>query len=263
MANTKITNSKLFNLGDSTSATQLPVMTLTQRIAMSTPSVGETIFNSDTDKVEYFDGTNWYGINNVPPLENNLILWLDANNTNSWTGSGSTWFDVSGNNYNAQIVTPVPSTGTINGATYLNLSTRNDYFKIPYSVHSGGLNMTSGNVITWLYWVRLPSIPVGVNGLNVMFKATPAGLTSNQVYIRYYDPSIEGFNVFVYDNNGTADVNPGYVAPVNNNDWFMFVVSYDFPSNNFQFHRYQPNETNYNNTALGSVSPQQTCYSDI
>lgn len=35
MANTKITNPELFNLGDSTSATQLPVMTTTQRIAMN------------------------------------------------------------------------------------------------------------------------------------------------------------------------------------------------------------------------------------
>ena len=62
MANTKITNPELFNLGDSTSATQLPVMTTTQRIAMTGLSVGEMIFNSDTDKVEYWDGTKWYGI---------------------------------------------------------------------------------------------------------------------------------------------------------------------------------------------------------
>ncbi len=62
MANTKITNPELFNLGDSTSATQLPVMTTTQRIAMTGLSVGEMIFNSTTDKVEYWDGTEWYGI---------------------------------------------------------------------------------------------------------------------------------------------------------------------------------------------------------
>jgi hypothetical protein len=62
MANTKITNPELFNLGDSTSATQLPVMTTTQRIAMTGLSDGEMIFNSTTDKVEYWDGTKWYGI---------------------------------------------------------------------------------------------------------------------------------------------------------------------------------------------------------
>ena len=62
MANTKITNPELFNLGASTSATQLPVMTTTQRIAMTGLSVGEMIFNSTKDKVEYWDGTKWYGI---------------------------------------------------------------------------------------------------------------------------------------------------------------------------------------------------------
>tara|TARA_B110000211_G_scaffold227701_1_gene282893 strand:+ start:1215 stop:2153 length:939 start_codon:yes stop_codon:yes gene_type:complete len=62
MANTKITNPELFNLGDSNSATQLPVMTTTQRDAMTGLSVGEMIFNSITDKVEYWDGTKWYAI---------------------------------------------------------------------------------------------------------------------------------------------------------------------------------------------------------
>ena len=63
MANTKITNPELFNLGaNNTAATQLPVMTTTQRIAMTGLSVGEIIFNSTTDKVEYWDGTKWYGI---------------------------------------------------------------------------------------------------------------------------------------------------------------------------------------------------------
>jgi hypothetical protein len=63
MANTKITNPELFNLGaNNTAATQLPVMTTTQRIAMTGLSDGEMIFNSDTDKVEYWDGTKWYGI---------------------------------------------------------------------------------------------------------------------------------------------------------------------------------------------------------
>jgi hypothetical protein len=67
MANTKITNPKLFNLGDSTSATQLPVTTTTQRDAMTGLSVGEMIFNSITDKVEYWNGVKWYNINYEAP----------------------------------------------------------------------------------------------------------------------------------------------------------------------------------------------------
>ncbi len=54
MANTKIPNPELFNLGASTPATQLPVMTTTQRIAMTGLSDVELIFNSTTDKVKYW-----------------------------------------------------------------------------------------------------------------------------------------------------------------------------------------------------------------
>ena len=74
MANTKITNPELFNLGDSTSATQLPVMTTTERVAMTGLSVGEMIFNSTTDKVEYWDGTKWYGITYEQAVLTNLSI---------------------------------------------------------------------------------------------------------------------------------------------------------------------------------------------
>lgn len=68
MANTKITNPKLFNLGGSTSATQLPVMTTTERNAMTGMSNGELIFNSTTDSVEYYDlgAAAWYKITSIP-----------------------------------------------------------------------------------------------------------------------------------------------------------------------------------------------------
>ena len=90
MANTKITNPELFNLGDSTSATQLPVMTTTQRTDMTGLSVGEMIFNSTTDKVEYFDGTKWYGITYEVTAESpyNNVLYTGTSLTNVITGVG-------------------------------------------------------------------------------------------------------------------------------------------------------------------------------
>ncbi len=92
MANTKITNPELFNLGaNNTAATQLPVMTTTQRIAMTGLSVGEMIFNSTTDKVEYWDGTKWYGITyEVDYLYNNILWTGDGTNNRIITGLGFT-----------------------------------------------------------------------------------------------------------------------------------------------------------------------------
>jgi len=91
MANTKITNPELFNLGDSTSATQLPVMTTTQRTAMTGLSTGEMIFNSTTDKVEYWDGTKWYGITYEVAGEspyNNVLYTGNRPSTQTITGVG-------------------------------------------------------------------------------------------------------------------------------------------------------------------------------
>ena len=125
MANTKITNPELFNLGDSTSATQLPVMTTTERIAMTGLSVGEMIFNSTTDKVEYWDGTKWYGITYEVIYPTSLKMYLDASNTTSYPPpqTGSTWFDLTSNANN----------GTISGATW----NPGGYFDVTGASNSG------------------------------------------------------------------------------------------------------------------------------
>ena len=128
MANTKITNPELFNLGDSTSATQLPVMTTTQRIAMTGLSVGEMIFNSTTDKVEYFDGTKWYGITYEVAAETpyNNVLYTGSGNTTSGqsiTGVGFkpdlVWFKSTGTTYNNVLYDSVSG---VNSASSSNLT---------------------------------------------------------------------------------------------------------------------------------------------
>ena len=132
MANTKITNPELFNLGDSTSATQLPVMTTTERIAMTGLSVGEMIFNSTTDKVEYFDGTKWYGITyDIPPTVQYLVV---AGGGGTGTGTFSGGAGAGGYLESTTIVeknTPIPvtvglgGTGATAGNTYSNVGVSN------------------------------------------------------------------------------------------------------------------------------------------
>lgn len=45
-------------------------------------------------------------------VSSNLILHLDANDSNSYPGSGSTWFDISGNNNNFTLDNPSAYSGT-------------------------------------------------------------------------------------------------------------------------------------------------------
>ena len=67
------------------------------------------------------------------------------------------------------------------------------------------------------------------------------------------------YYLFIFATAATS----GAFLGVSLNDWFMFVAIFNYPANNFQFHRYQPNTTTYNNTALGNVSPKTTVNSDI
>jgi len=60
MSITKINVPELFDLTTETGAIQLPVGTTLQRPAA--PSTGEWRFNDDTNKVEYWDGSNWVTI---------------------------------------------------------------------------------------------------------------------------------------------------------------------------------------------------------
>ena len=73
--------------------------------ALITPpmSDGEMIFNSTTDKVEYWDGTKWYGITYEVIYPTSLKMYLDASNTTSYPGTGTTWFDLTTNQNNGTI----------------------------------------------------------------------------------------------------------------------------------------------------------------
>ena len=108
----------------------------------------------------------------------------------------------------------------------------------------------------------MTSIPTGTPGLNsILYANNSSGNT--QAAFRYYYPSSQGFNFYVYDSSGNADVAANYVASVTTSDWFMFVGCYDFPNNQWSINRYQPGKTNYNSSLTTTVSPQYTTDTDI
>ena len=104
-------------------------ITFTSSTPTSTISTGEMIFNSDTDKVEYWDGTKWYGITNEVPGESpyNNVLYTgsgDTTNGQSITGIGFkpdlVWFKSTGTTYNNVLYDSIRGT---NAAISTNLST--------------------------------------------------------------------------------------------------------------------------------------------
>ena len=100
-------------------------ITFTSSTPTGTISTGEMIFNSTTDKVEYWDGTKWYGITYEIIYPASLKMYLDASNTTSYPPpqTGSTWFDLTSNANN----------GTISGATW----NPGGYFDVTGASNSG------------------------------------------------------------------------------------------------------------------------------
>jgi hypothetical protein len=84
MAITKINTPELFDLGSTNTSLQLPSGNTASR--PSSPSTGEWRFNTDDNKVEYWDGSAWTTIEDegiVPTASENF-------NVNTYVGSGAT-----------------------------------------------------------------------------------------------------------------------------------------------------------------------------
>lgn len=89
-------------------------------------------------------------------VTNGLVLALDAADTNSFPGSGTTWTDVSGNNITGTLVNgPAVSNGI------LSLDGTNDYVNINFN---SIFNVTS-NPFTVSVWHRNNNAGTGYNGI--------------------------------------------------------------------------------------------------
>jgi hypothetical protein len=62
-------------------------------------------------------------------VRDGLVLHLDAANTKSYPGSGTTWTDLSGNGYNATLVGTVGHSSTFGGVFSVNGSQTSDYIR--------------------------------------------------------------------------------------------------------------------------------------
>jgi hypothetical protein len=133
-----------------------------------TPSYGMTRYNTTTSIMEWYNGTSWLDSSkNI--VQDGLVLWLDAGNTNSYSGSGSTWYDLSGNG-NHMTITGTPTYSTSNGG-YLRFN-------------SGASSLTS--------YASIPNANCSAN-----FKSMPSGYTSFLGF-QSYQPSTSWQPIFTF-----------------------------------------------------------------
>jgi hypothetical protein len=137
-------------------------------------------------------------------LYEGIILWLDANNSASYPGSGGMWYDLSPNHYDATLV---------NAPTFDTNSISFDYTQSQFAVIPAA-NMFNGDMtaIGWVYvrtdqtWARLFDFGNGSGGVNVII-----AVDSN------------GQNLPAYSTDGSDNIYSPTQLPLN--QWVQIVAT--------------------------------------
>jgi hypothetical protein len=94
----------------------------------SSPLAGMVRYNTDNSNVEYYNGTTWISVSAaVGYVTSGLITYLDAGNTLSYSGTGSTWYDISGSGNNGTVTGDISwvSNGSLSYFNFNSLSDSN------------------------------------------------------------------------------------------------------------------------------------------
>jgi hypothetical protein len=89
--------------------------------------------------------TNGFRLNSLNIITNGLVLYLDAGNVSSYSGSGTSWNDLSGNN-NSGSLTNGPTFSSENGGSIV-FDGSNDKVVVP---HISSYNLSNLTVLVWI-----------------------------------------------------------------------------------------------------------------
>jgi hypothetical protein len=144
---------------------------------MSNASISQTLLYNKTltqqEILQNYNATKGRFVNALLPVRDGLVLELDAANRASYSGTGNTWYDLSGNNYHA-ILTNGPAFSGLGNTSNLVLDGTNDFiisdvnktvidssltitFLFSTSSSSGGLleiSDSQGTGVPWIYLKR-------------------------------------------------------------------------------------------------------------
>ena len=99
-----------------------------------------------TSAIEHHNGTNWQYFAATESFGPNLIMYLNASDTTSYPGTGTTWFDLTSNANNAALTNM--TSANWNSGGYFTLDGSNEDFAIGYNAFQSTTPMT---VCGWVY----------------------------------------------------------------------------------------------------------------
>ena len=151
--------------------------------------------------------------NNGPKIvTDGLVLCLDAADRNSYPGTGSTWYDLSGNGYH----------GTINGATLsdnaFNFDGTNDYIEL---TTTSSLNFGADNFTMFVWALNNP--PSSTHYSVLLTKKT--GFAVSGGFILYSPPQGDIYPARFYIDNQPQTTSPFYGTSDTNDVWKHFCIT--------------------------------------
>ena len=164
----------------------------------------------------------------------NAVLYLDAANSKSYPGSGTTWYDVSGSGYNS-VLTNGPVYTSSGASSYFTFDGIDDF-----SISSG--YQTFGTDMTWEAWIYCTQ---NISTYNMfMGRYLP--------YFSFYG----GVQLYFSNNIGGVQQTIATAGNLSLNTWYQgtFTVSYSAPNTTMKIY------TNGVETASQSFSGTQQNY---
>jgi flagellar hook-associated protein FlgK len=135
-------------------------------------------------------------------VQDGLILHLDAGKTSSYSGTGNTWFDISGNSRNATRINNV----SFNSNGWFTLNGTSHYFSLPTSA------LPTGNEGTVQVWIK-----DAISRTQTLF----ASESGSSRYLMAHAPWENGLFYFDWQNDTSGRINTS--STVNTSGWNMFT----------------------------------------
>jgi hypothetical protein len=144
-------------------------------------------------------------------ISSGLQLYVDASNPASYAGTGTTWYDLSGNGYNGTLSGSIAYSSASGGY----ISTQSSTGYIDFGLSSAG---SSTSAFTWGCWINIPttgtSIPMARGGAD----AFPSGWNLATVFLS------NAFNASIVTSvPSIAQTNSSYSSTPSSNTWYNHI----------------------------------------
>jgi len=159
---------------------------------------------------------------NLNIVRNGLVLWLDPRFQTSYLGSGSTWFDISGSEYDTTIYNNTVYQTDNGGRFYFDGN--NDYAEISSSL--GTLFDNSNKPYTLNLWIR-PEVKPANNNIRFIFNVYTTGFGGGRnITLFRTSGGVDQIGSQIFTTNpNRSDVFANITY--NTNEWFYLTIVWD------------------------------------